>query len=277
MATKAKRRKPSTTLVRRQAAQIAQTQTPGVLGVFERLAKDPKLTVEKLGELIRLQRDIMAADAKTAFEIAFRVMQPKIPRISKRGVIKNKEGRAQSRYAKYEDIRKVVDPILGEHGFSLHYGTEWPETGTLEIVASLTHERGHTRQSRFRTTADASGGKNAIQGLGSGNSYGKRYTLIDLLSIVCEGQDDDGQAYGRVQDERREDPAPVHAKAGEPITLAMRDKLVKLVGKTGRSPEDFRAWLVQRYGYGSTADIIRAHYDEIVSAVEAPGPLRMQR
>lgn len=279
MATKGKRRQPSTAMVRasdKHAKRIARVldapDSPGVLGVFERMARDPKLTVEKLGELIRLQREIMDTEAKAAFEAAYARMKPEIPAIEKRGIIRNKEGKIQSRYSKYEDIRDVVDPILLRHGFHTHNATEWPETGTLEVVSYLTHDRGHSRESRFRTTADASGGKNAIQGLGSGVSYGKRYTLIDLLAIVCKGQDDDGQAHGRAE-QRREAPAPVHGKASEPITLAMRDKIVKLVGKVGRDPQEVKRWLDDQYGYGSTAEITRDRYDEIIAAIEAPGLL----
>lgn len=285
MATKGKRRQPSMAVARRPVLangravdraveQVLAQQSPGVLGVFERMARDPKLTVEKLGELIRLQREIMDTEAKAAFEAAYARMKPEIPAIEKRGIIRNKEGKVQSRYSKYEDIREIVDPILLRHGFHTHNATEWPETGTLEVVSYLTHDRGHSRESRFRTTADASGGKNAIQGLGSGVSYGKRYTLIDLLAIVCKGQDDDGQAHGRAE-QRREAPAPapVHGKASEPITLAMRDKIVKLVGKVGRDPQEVKRWLDDQYGYGSTAEITRDRYDEIIAAIEAPGLL----
>jgi hypothetical protein len=78
------------------------------------------------------------------------------------------------------------------------------------VVGHLTHIGGHTRESRFRSTADASGGKNAIQGLGSAVQYGRRYTLIDLLNIVQQGVDDDGQAAGA----RRSRPA--RSPAGRP-------------------------------------------------------------
>lgn len=277
MARKAKRRKASTAIARRAEKFIADRKAgalvpvePGIFGVFQRLARDPKLTVDKLAELVRLQQVIMAAEAKSAFELAYVVMQPTIPRIARNGRILNKQKELQSRYSKYEDIRRVVDPILQAHGFQLHMRTEWPETGTLEVVGSLTH-RGHTRESRFRTTADASGGKNAIQGLGSGVSYGKRYTTIDLLGIVCEGQDDDGQAHGRAPRESKPVVPPAFVPpAGVPITLKERDRLVQLVKRSGRDPEAFRAWLRIVYGWESTKEITQDKYDEICRRVEAP-------
>lgn len=280
-------KKAATALVRRNAAAIDRQETPGILGVFERLARDKRLTVEKLGALIGLQERIMAANAKSAFDAAYARMLPAIPRISKRGRILNKQKEVQSHYAKFEDIRKVVDPICQHYGFQMSYRTEWPETGVLEVVGVLTHEGGHSRESRFRTKADPSGGKNEIQGLGSGVSYGKRYTTIDLLAIVCEGQDDDGQKHGAAASRQRDEPsaqegtaAPQtersyanHAKAGDPITDPQRQRLFVIVRKAGRSKEEIKDWLRAAYGLDSSSKILRKDYDAICKAVEAPGVL----
>lgn len=253
---------------------------PGILGVFQRLAKDPKLTVDKLGELIKLQERILDRESSTAFDLAYKAMLPNIPRITKRGIIKNKEGRIQSRYAKFEDIRRICDPILLSFGFTIRFRTEWPETGTLEVVGELVHERGGRRESRFRTTADASGGKNAIQGLGSGVSYGQRYTYKDLLVIVEEGVDDDGQAHGKAvqrSPETRTAPQPAHhAASREVITQAQRQRLAQIVSNSGRSGEEMREWLHHRYGLSSSQGITRDTYNEICAAVEASGPLPMR-
>ncbi len=290
---KRKSKQRTTALARRQAA-APTPDSPGVLGVFERLARDRALTVDKLGSLIALQEHIQEVEAKAAFEDAYARMQPGIPIISKRGRILNKEKQVQSHYAKYEDIRKIVDPILRAHGFHMHFRTEWPETGVLEVVSILTHSRGHSRESRFRSAADASGGKNAIQGLGSADSYGKRYGPINLLNIVCEGQDDDGRAAGHAPPPRRqapptqtapasppagrpaapqEPPAAHPAKEGEPITDGQRKRLWASVKSSGRSQEEIRVWLSARFGWDSTNQIKRSVYDYVVRCVEATGIL----
>jgi ERF superfamily len=277
------RRKPSTALMlRRRAEQLAaKTDEPGVLGVFSRLARDRRLTVDKLVTLVGLQERIMARNAAAEFDAAYRVMQPLIPRIARNGKILNKQGEVQSRYSKYEDIRTIVDPILQAHGFSVHNRTEWPETAIAEVVGSLTHAGGHTRESRFRSASDASGGKNAIQGLGSAVQYGRRYTLIDLLNIVQEGVDDDGQAAGkrsRRRDEeepreRRDVAAGSNPRASEPITNPQRRRLFAITQRAGRSEQEVREWLLKRYKLESTKDITIGVYEEICKAVEARGPL----
>lgn len=272
----------------------AVPEAPGGLQAFERLARDPRLTVEKLGELIALQERIIDRNAKAAFEASFQAMQPTLPRISRRGAIKNREGKVQSRYARYEDIRAVVDPILQRYRFEFHTRTEWPETGTLEVVGVLTHRDGHSRESRFRTKADDSGGKNYIQGLGSGVQYGRRYTLRDLLAIVDEGVDDDGQAWGKAnppaptppaktESRQRDTPPPppvitptvveTPRRTGKVITQPMRQRLQMIVKNSGRNIADVKTWLKRRYGIDSSADLPQDCYEEVCKAIEHPASL----
>jgi hypothetical protein len=166
--------------------------------MIERLASNPDVNVDKLERLIAMQERVLDRNAEAAFNVAFAEMQPKIPEITERGAIKNKEGGVQSRYAKNEDIQKVIRPILKAHGFTLSFRTEWPGPKLVKVVGILTHNEGHARTSEFQTAADESGSKNAIQGLGSAVSYGHRYTTIDLLNITSRGQDDDGEKTDRI-------------------------------------------------------------------------------
>lgn len=275
--------KPSTKLALRKQVQALQPQDePGVLGVFGRLARDPRLTVEKLATLVDLQLKIKKIDAEAAFDTAYKLMQPEIPVISRRGKIRNKAGEVQSRYSKYEDIRAIVDPILRRFGFHLHFGTTWPETGVLEVIGYLTHEGGHTRESRFRSKADASGGKNEIQGLGSGVQYGRRYTVKDLLAIVEEGQDDDGQAHGKSTPAtaRRSAPPPAeppthahHAQNKATINEAQIKRLGVIIHNSGRAPEEVQRYLQNAFGIDRRAQITNDKYDEICRAIEGTGNL----
>lgn len=280
----AKRKAPKRTALARRARQnlAAMPQEPGILGVFQRLATDPKLTVDKLGELIKLQERIMDREAAAAFEAAYSLMQPEIPRITKRGIIKNKHGDVQSRYSKYEDIRRITDPILQRFGFTIHYQTLWPIPGTAEIVGTLIHSLGGKKESRFQSRADDSGGKNAIQGLGSAVQYGRRYVRKDLLAIVEEGVDDDGQAAGKAEQTRQErapaaakvdNPQAHHPELGEPIAQKQRERLLALIENSGRTKREVKDWLQKRYGWTLSEQITRDRYDAVCKAIEAPGAL----
>lgn len=275
---KKKTTKKKTALARRQPVLPTDT-TP--MGIMQRMARDPKLTVEKLERLIALNERLMDRTASSEFTAAYDAMVLELPTISKRGKILNREGKVQSHYAKFEDIQRVVKPILKRFGFTLSYRTEWPESTVLEVVGVLTHVGGHSRESRFRSPADASGGKNAIQGLGSANAYGRRYTTIDLLNLVTEGVDDDGKGAGKIEPKKpptvppagQEPPAAHHASAGEKITDPQRKRLFAIMKTAGRNHEDLKAWLKARYKLDSTQDILRSQYDEVCKAVEAKGEL----
>lgn len=169
------------------------------VSMFERLALDPSVDVAKLEKLIEMQERIMRFDAKSAFNAAYSVMQPEIPEIDEKGRILVK-GTLRSTYAKLEDINHVIKPILAAHGFSIRHRTEWPEgSKVIRIIGILGHKQGHSEESTFEAPADKSEFRTDIQSQGSTVSYGRRYTIIDLLNISTRGQDKDGSTSGRPQ------------------------------------------------------------------------------
>lgn len=159
--------------------------------MVERLAANPDVPVDKLERLLAMQERILDRNAEAAFNAAFAEMAAEIPTVSERG--KTDKGT----YATLEDIIEAVRPVLQRHGFALSHRTEWPEKTSVKVIGILTHREGHSRQSEFMSGADASGSKNAIQGLGSAVAYGRRYTTKDLLNIATRDEDDDGRGTER--------------------------------------------------------------------------------
>lgn len=160
----------------------------GAALMFERLARDPNVSVEKLERLMAMQERIMHVQAESAFNVAFAAMQADIPTIIERAHTD------KTSYAPLEDIIEKVRPILSTHGFTLAFRTEWPTDKSVKVFGILTHRDGHARQSEFLSGADQTGSKNAIQALGSAVQYGRRYTTKDLLCIVTRGEDDDAES-----------------------------------------------------------------------------------
>ncbi len=181
-----------------EPAKVEPPQEAGLVPMFERLAKDPAVDVEKLERLIAMQERIMAHNARAAFNASYSVMQPKIPQIDEKGRILV-AGKVRSTYAKLEDIHAVIKPILAAHGFSIRHRTEWPadRPGVIRIVGILSHEQGHAEESAFEAPADKSDYRTDIQSQGSTVSYGRRYTTLDLLNISTRGADNDGSTSGR--------------------------------------------------------------------------------
>lgn len=161
--------------------------------MFERLARDPNVDVEKLERIIQLQERIMRHNAKAAFDAAFSKMQPQIPIIDEHGRIEVR-GQLRSTYAPLEDIHEVIKPITAQFGFSIRHRTEWPadKPGTIRIIGILSHEQGHSEETTFEAPMDRSDFRTDIQSMGSTVSYGRRYTTLDLLNIATRKVDNDG-------------------------------------------------------------------------------------
>lgn len=166
---------------------ITAPAVPNVAALIEKLALLPDVDVAKLSALIDMQERLLALQAKSAFDAAFAKMQGELPVIIEHARTNN------GTYAPLEDIVERVRPILARNGFSISHRTEWPEPTRVKIIGILAHRDGHEKTSEFLTAADASGNKNVIQGLGSAVSYGRRYTVKDLLNIVTRGEDDDAK------------------------------------------------------------------------------------
>lgn len=181
-------------------ANVTETSNQ-MLSIIAAASKDPAVSVEKMSGLLDLQRELMKDQAIQAFEADFEPLAKTMPRVPKHGMIelgKDNSGKSKGSipFARWEDMDKLIRPLLQEHGFSLSFDTEDKQGGGFWVIGILTHRSGHSKRARFPVVIDSSGAKNNIQGAGSSLSYGKRYTTEMLLNIVREGEDDDGKRGG---------------------------------------------------------------------------------
>lgn len=160
--------------------------------IIAELAKDPAVDTEKLDKIIASFERLQAHKAKAEFDGAYSLMQGEIPVISEKGEIFVR-GQLRSKFAKFEDIREAVTPVLAAHGFALRFRNNLLDDGRMRIVGVLSHRGGHSEEDEFISPADTSGEKSDIQARGSTRSYGQRYTTIALLNIATRGEDNDGQ------------------------------------------------------------------------------------
>ena len=185
-----------------RAVVAAEKREPtSMLAVIARAASDPKCNPENMRAMLDMQKEIMAEEARRAFTDSYIAMQAMMPTINAKGriIIPAKDGKKEQNtpYAKFNDIIKVVNPVLRQHGFTLSFATEPSTDGSRLIVKGfLDHTAGHQRMTSFPLPAEVSGSKNNVQGWGSSMSYGKRYATIALLNIISEAmeeQDLDGR------------------------------------------------------------------------------------
>lgn len=164
-----------------------------LLPAIIKIAQDPSLDVAKLEALLRMQAELEKRQAEREFIEAFARLSAKLPRVKKTGVI-DLGGKGQIAFAKWEEIDKVIRPLLAAEGFTISFNSASREGqgGGLTVTGELMHIAGHSRTASIPLPLDAGPGRNNLQAQGSTLSYGKRYCAEMLLNIVREGDDDDG-------------------------------------------------------------------------------------
>lgn len=214
-----------------------ESSATAIIQVIERAASNPDVDIDKMERLLQMQERILARNAEAAFNTALAQMQNDLPVIEENGSIKGRDGRVQSKYAKFEDINEAVKPIMRQYGFAISFRTAF-EGGEVVVTGVLTHESGHREESAVKLPADASGNKNNVQGWGSSISYGKRYTMNALLNITSRGEDNDGQGSGSGGGDP-ERKAPQSTGGGNYATDAQLGLIRKKCELAGIKPDDF--------------------------------------
>lgn len=209
-------------------------------------AVDSGAGLEMVEKLMGLQERWEANQARKAFDEAISAAKAKIPPIER-----NAKGHNEKRYANFAAIAKVVDPILSEYGLSYRFRTTQGER--ISVTCVLSHKSGHSEETTLSGPADTSGSKNAIQAIGSTLTYLQRYSLVQMLGLAAD-TDDDGKAAGKVDDAP---PAPGS------ITEAQADNLRELLEAKGASVAAFLGWAKQK----RLCDIPADQYDACVTGI----------
>jgi len=147
--------------------------------------------VDKLSKLMDLQERWEAKEAKSLFVASMSEFQSICP-----PVLKAKTGH-NCKYATLPAIHTVIKKPLHDCGLSFRY-EQSVKNSEMTVRCIVTHTNGHSESTSMSAPMDASGSKNAIQAIGSSNSYLQRYTLIGALGIVTADTDDDGMKANEI-------------------------------------------------------------------------------
>lgn len=170
--------------------QTDHTPADPMVSMIERIAIDPQSDLAKLEKMMEMKERHEASQAKAQFSAAFARASAEFPSIPLRGHDKHKD----THYAKLEDILSGVRPILSKHGFALSFSTE-VTADTVTVTAELSHEAGHSKTNSMPLPRDTGAGRNAVQAVGSSQTYGQRYTAQAILGLsLGDDTDDDGAA-----------------------------------------------------------------------------------
>lgn len=194
------------------------------------LALREQVPVEVLERLVALHERVSERNAEVALANALAAFQaecPAIPRVSTAEVKKNGIKQYEYKFAPLDEIVRVIRPHLTAHGFSYVHDAVVTNQG-VTVTCTLQHVMGAKRVATFSGPIDTSGGKNPIQQVASARSYGRRYSLVDVLGLITE-DDDDARSVGE--------------RDSGPITAEQLNELVTLIDAADVDTPRFCAFL----------------------------------
>ena len=182
----------------KEVAPIASTPMELLSRALERGAD-----LSVLEKLMDLQDRHERAQAKKAFDAAIAEAKKEIKPI----IRKKTNAHTKTKFADLAAYAEGVDEILAKNGLNYRHRSEQPDK-EIAVTCILSHRDGYAEETTLKSAPDATGGKNAIQAIGSTISYLQRYTLGLALGLASTAEDDDGQAAGgdaKIGDEDRAD------------------------------------------------------------------------
>lgn len=153
------------------------------------LARSKDVSVEKLTATIAAVETERARLARLAFTAAFLALQGRLPEIDENGAMV-RDGQQISKFSKFEDIQRVLKPLLIEFGFTLTFHNDYPAAGFIEVVTVVTHKDGYHTEHPVRLHDDDSMASRN-QAMGSSQSYAMRYGVLGAFNIITRGADVD--------------------------------------------------------------------------------------
>ena len=213
------------------------------------IALNKGLDVEKLESLLMLQQKWEANEARKAYTKAMAEFKADPPEILKDAHVRyeNRTGDAtEYDHATLGQVASAIGAALSKYGLSASWKTD--QNGQVIVTCTITHELGHSESTSLSAAADSSGGKNAIQAIGSTVTYLQRYTLLALTGIAAKGVDDDG-------------------KGSDPVEYITEKQLSQIVDMANESGTDAGKFL-KYMGAKSLEEIPLSQFQKAMSALE---------
>lgn len=156
--------------------------------------RDPNIPADKLQVIAQMRREVLADQAREAFQIAFADFSAELPQVERDGTVELvKDNRVLGRYkfTTIEEMDRIIRPLLAKHGLAISFASR-DDKDAVVIIGTLAGH-GWERSSTYSLPPDAGPGRNALQARGSSRRYAKRYITDDLCNVVRKGKDDDGK------------------------------------------------------------------------------------
>jgi hypothetical protein len=169
---------------------LVKSQDPNALIA---LAIEKGAPIETLERLVSLAKEVRAFSAREAFFESMARFKTECPSIKKDATANL--GQYSYSYATLDGILDVVVPILGRFGLTISWKQKH-EGNAVHASCVVTHRLGHQEESGFIAIPfETTTRMNPAQRVGSAATYAKRYSLLAVLGLAPE-DDDDARSTG---------------------------------------------------------------------------------
>lgn len=219
----------------RTGAVSTRTEPDNLMGALINAAMNPDIDADKMERMLAMYERMEARKAKVEFDEALAQMLPEIPEIGKTGSAMS-GSKELYKFAKWDQMNRVLRPILQKHGFALTFRTQEHEKGVL--VTGVLSRGGHSETtSLLQSLESASSAMNANQARGNAVSYGKRYTAAALLNIITtDEQDNDASGL-----------------SGDTLSEQQVEEILGLVKRLGGEHSVLLEWAKMKHGVDAPA------------------------
>jgi hypothetical protein len=196
-----------------------------------------------LREMLALQRDWEAGEARKSFARALTALKRDLPTvIAKDGVVDyaSAKGRTHYTHATLAGVMAAITEPLTRHGFSLSWVPATSER-SVRVTCRLTHADGHVEECSLDAPPDTSGSKSSAQAIASTITLLSRYTALALLGI----------ATADMKEPTGEPPPP----APETIDTARNLRVAKKLADVGVKREEVEARIGRKVSEWTASDI----------------------
>jgi len=228
-----------------------QVTTPTPISMLDRALASGAST-ETLERLMALSERYEANQARRSFDEAIANAKAEIPPIQR-----NAKGHNDRMYLSFDQIARVVDPIITKHGLSYRFRTR--QDDRIHVTCVLAHKGGHFEETTLAAPADTSGSKNAIQSIGSTLTYLQRYSLVQSLGLAATN-DDDGHSAGPPVDGSFRDMVPDL----DLVSYAQAMEIERLLEEVKGPLQIFLAWA----GVEAVSQIPARKYKTVVARLQ---------
>ena len=243
-------KKAKAVVVVRETKQVAPL-TPNEMILA---AVNGKANLDKVKQLMELQERYEANEAKKAYYRAMAEFKANAPHIEKNKKVSfdTTKGTTSYKHATLANIVDKITPELSKYGLSASWRTK--QNGKIVVACRITHVLGYNEEIELAADADTSGSKNPIQAIGSAVTYLQRYTLLAVLGLAAEDQDDD--AIGAVAA-----PETIDEKQISQLTDMVND----LKGDSVANMKQFKATMK----IAELSEILKPNFQKAVSLLVA--------